>query len=64
MSRKTFSVLAGVIFLLVAAAHLLRLVFRWAVIIAGWQVPQWISAVAFFVAAILAYEGFRLSKNG
>ena len=64
MSRKTFSILAGVIFLLVAAVHLLRLVFRWEVILAGWQVPLWISAVAFLIAASLAYEGFRLSKNG
>ena len=64
MSKKTFSTLAGVIFLLVAAFHLLRFVFRWEVIIAGWQVPLWISAVAFVLAASLAYEGFRLSTNG
>ena len=64
MSRKTFSILAGVIFVLVAAVHLLRFVFRWEVILAGWQVPLWISAVAFVLSAALAYEGFRLSKDG
>ena len=64
MSRKTFSILAGVIFLCAAAVQLLRLVFRWEVIIAGWQVPLWISAVAFVLAASLAYEGLRLSTNG
>ena len=63
MSRKTFSILAGVIFSLVAAVHVLRFVFRWEVTLAGWQVPPWISAVAFVIAAFLAYEGFRLSKN-
>ena len=64
MSRKTFTSLAGVIFLLVAAVHLLRLVFRWEVILAGWQVPLWISAVGFVLSAFLAYEGFRFSKKG
>ena len=64
MSKKTFSTLAGVVFLLASAVQLLRLVFRWEVTIAGWQVPLWISAVAFVLAASLAYEGFRLSTNG
>ena len=58
--RKTsFSVLAGAIFLVVAVAHALRLAFKWEVIIAGWQVPMWVSAVAFVIAAYLAYEGFQ-----
>jgi hypothetical protein len=52
-------VLAGAIFLVVAVAHALRLVFKWEVVIAGWQVPMWVSAVAFVVAAYLAYEGFQ-----
>jgi hypothetical protein len=64
MSAKTFSILAGVVFLLVAVVLALRLVFRWEVIVVGWQVPLWISAIGFVLAAFLAYEGFRLSKNG
>ena len=61
MSAKTFLRIAGVIFLLVAVVHLLRLVFKWEVVLAGWSAPLWLSAVAFVIAAYLAYEGLRLS---
>jgi hypothetical protein len=62
VSKTSFSVLAGVIFLIVAVAHALRLVFKWAVVIAGWQVPMWVSVVALVVATYLAYEGIREGK--
>lgn len=59
MSKNSFSLLAGAIFLVVAVGHALRFVFKWEVVVAGWQVPMWISAVAFVIASYLAYEGFR-----
>ena len=59
MSRSRFSLLAGAIFLVVAAAHAFRLIFKWQVIVADWHVPMWVSAVAVVIAACLAYEGFR-----
>jgi hypothetical protein len=58
-----YPLLVGGIFLLVAVAHAFRLVFKWVVIVAGWQVPMWVSAVAFVIAAFLAYEGFRSSRS-
>lgn len=64
MSKDVFSRLAGAIFLIVAVVHALRLVFKWQVTVAGWQVPMWVSAVAFVIAAYLAYEGLRMrSRN-
>ena len=57
MSQKAFSLVAGLIFLLVAAAHLLRLLLRWSVILNGWTVPMWVSAIAVVVAGLLAFEG-------
>jgi hypothetical protein len=59
MSKNSFSLLAGAIFLVIAFGHALRFVFKWEVVVAGWQVPMWISAVAFVIAGYLAYEGFR-----
>lgn len=64
MSRKAFSFTAGLIFLVVAVAHLSRIIFRWEVIAAGWRVPVVISWVALFISGYLAYEGFRLSRSG
>jgi hypothetical protein len=60
MSKNSFSLLAGAIFLVVAVGHGLRLIFKWTVVVAAWQVPMWISVVAFVVTAYLAYEGFRI----
>ena len=63
MTQRTFSVVAGLIFLLVAIAHLLRLLFKWEVILNGWAAPMWLSAVAFVVAAYLAFEGLKRSAR-
>jgi hypothetical protein len=63
MSRNTYSLVAGVIFLVIAAAHALRLILKWEVIFAGWQLPLWVSAVAFVLTAYLAYEVFRHSRS-
>ncbi|HUK28419.1 MAG TPA: hypothetical protein VLV31_08345 [Candidatus Acidoferrales bacterium] len=63
MSKGGFSRLAGTIFLIVAVVHASRLVFKWQVIVAGWQVPMWVSAVAFVIGVYLAYEGLQIRKR-
>jgi hypothetical protein len=63
LSKNTFPQLAAAIFLIVAVAHALRLIFKWVVLIGGWQVPMWVSAVAIVITAYLAYEGFRISQS-
>jgi hypothetical protein len=63
LGKNTFSLLAGTIFLIVAVAHALRLVFKWQVIVAGWDVPMWVSVVAVVIAAYLAYEGLRKTNS-
>jgi uncharacterized membrane protein len=62
MSQKTYLKTAGLVFLIIAVLHLLRLVLGWSAVFEGWSVPQWLSAVALVVAGYLGYEGFRLSK--
>jgi hypothetical protein len=59
MSQKAFSLVAGLIFLLVAVAHLVRFLLRWSVILNGWTVPMWVSPVALVIAGFLAFEGLR-----
>ena len=63
MSSKTFSLVAGIIFSLVAICHLLRLVFGWPMIIAGWTVPLWLSFVGLIISGFLGYQGIKLSKQ-
>lgn len=63
LSKNAFPRLEAGIFLIVAVAHALRLIFKWVVLIGGWQVPMWVSAVGIVVAAYLAYQGFRTSQS-
>jgi hypothetical protein len=54
MDQKTFSVVAGVVFAVVAVLHLLRIYMNWPVVIADWSVPMWVSWVGLVIAGGLA----------
>ena len=45
MDRKTYFLVAGIIFTLVALFHLVRIYMDWPVMIADWSVPKWVSWV-------------------
>jgi hypothetical protein len=51
---KPYTAAASIVFTLVAIAQLLRFALGWTVIIDGYTVPLWFSAVAFLIAATLA----------
>lgn len=59
MDQKTFSLVAGIIFLAVAAMHLSRILMGWEAAIAGWQIPLWVSWAGVGVAGYLGYQGVR-----
>jgi hypothetical protein len=63
MNRKTYCLLAGIIFTLVALFHLIRIFEEWPVIIGDWSVPNAVSWVALVVAGGLALLGFRFAAN-
>jgi hypothetical protein len=58
---KTFSVVAGVIFAVVALFHLVRISMDWNVMIADWSVPMWVSWIGLVVAGGLAFFGLRVA---
>jgi len=64
MSHKAYLSVTLTIFAFIALLHLLRIVFDLEVAIGGWSIPMWMSWVAFVIAAILAYSGFKLKKGG
>lgn len=63
MGQKNFSLVVALIFLLVAVMHFLRLTFKWEVVLNGWSVPMWLSAVALLIAAYLAFEGLMFGRR-
>jgi len=63
MDAKTFSLMAGVIFAVVALFHLVRIFVQWTVVIGDWSVPKSVSWIALIVAGGLALLGLRLGQR-
>jgi len=63
MDLKTFSVVAGVIFALVALLHLSRIYMGWPIVIGSWAAPMWVSWIGLVVAGSLSYFGLRLATR-
>ncbi len=61
---KLFTTIAIVIFSLVAVLHVLRLMFRWEVVINGLVIPMWVSVVGIIVAGGLAVLVWREARQG
>jgi hypothetical protein len=59
LSARTFSFLAGIVFLVVALAHLCRALMGWSLVVNGWSIPIWASVVAAVFAGFLSFEGLR-----
>ena len=63
MNQRSFCLVSGIIFLIIAFLHLLRIVLSWEAVIAGWIVPLWVSWLALIIAGYLGYEGLKLSRT-
>ena len=63
MNPKAFSLVASVIFTLIALGHLSRLILRFPMVMGGWAVPLLANGVAVLIFGYLAYEGFRLARK-
>ncbi len=63
MDQKTFTRIAGLVFLLVAVLHALRIVLGWDAVIGGWSVPLWVSWAALAVSGSLAYTAFKVGRS-
>jgi hypothetical protein len=63
MRPRLFSLVAGIIFSLVALLHALRLLRGWHVVIGDLSVPVGLSWLGLVIAGYLAYQGFRSSRS-
>lgn len=60
---KPFTMIAVVVFALVALLHLLRLVLGWQITLNAVVIPIWASAVGLVIAAVLAVMLYRESHS-
>jgi hypothetical protein len=63
MEQKTFDIVAGLIFALVALVHLTRIWLGWPAVIGSWSVPMWVSWIGLIVAGGLAFFGLRFGMR-
>lgn len=64
MAYREYSLVSGILFCLVAIAHLLRVVYGLPIVVDDYAVPMAFSWVGFIVPAALAAWAFRLSRSG
>jgi hypothetical protein len=63
MDQKTFSMLTGAIFALVALLHALRIYMGWPVVVGAWAAPMWLSWIGLVFAGGLSYFGLTLATR-
>ena len=63
MTQRTFSLIAAVVFSLIALGHAIRILLGWHVTVENIVVPFWISWIGLAIAGYLAHQGFRLSRR-
>ena len=63
MTARKFALLAAAIFTIIALLQLTRAFAGWPVTIGTHSMPLWASWVAFAVAALLAWLGFKASRG-
>jgi hypothetical protein len=63
LDPRSYSRLAAIIFAAIALLQLLRALFAWEVTLNGVPIPLFVSGIACFVAAMMAWLGFGASSR-
>jgi len=63
MNPKNYSRLAAAIFAIIALLQLIRAFLAWDITLNGVPIPLFVSGVAAFVAAMMAWLGFNASSR-
>jgi hypothetical protein len=63
MQDRAYFAASGVLFALVAVAHLARLVFGWSILVDTEVVPMWVSWVGVLITGGLAAWAFLLASR-
>ncbi|HUI76929.1 MAG TPA: hypothetical protein VLY24_03410 [Bryobacteraceae bacterium] len=64
MNEPGFLLTAGIVFLLIALGHFLRIIFGTPVVVYNIPIPVWASWIAVVIMGFLSYEGFHLARKG
>jgi len=54
MSKNVSLVIAGIVFVIVAAFHLIRLIVKFRVTVGQWEVPMYLSIIGLILTGVLS----------
>lgn len=60
MNQRSYNLVTGLLFTILALVHAIRFAGNWPFIIGSWEVSRWASAILILAAAYLALAAFRL----
>jgi hypothetical protein len=60
MNKRTYFLISGLVFAIVALVHLWRIISQFPVVVGTWVMPMAISVIGLIVAGILSYCGIIL----
>ena len=60
MNKRTYFLISGLVFAIVAIVHFLRIINQIPVVFGTWDIPMAGSVIGLIVAGILSYCGFTL----
>lgn len=63
MKKKLYYQTVSLIFLVVGALHLARILYGWEAVLGGALIPMWVSWAAFLIAWYLAFRGWQFAKR-
>ncbi len=63
LRERSYLMVAGVVFGVVAAAHFVRALFQMDLTLMNWMVPHWLSWTVVVVIGYLSYMSFRLAMR-
>lgn len=63
MGNKPFTLVAAIIFLLIAVAHVLRLFLNFQLVVGNHEMPTYASIVGLLIAAVMSWGLFREARR-
>jgi len=63
MSEKRFETIAAVAFLVIAVAHLVRVLMGTSILVEGISIPLWASGAAALLFGYLGWQALRLRRS-
>jgi len=63
MNKRSYFLISGSVFAIVAAVHLWRIIEQFPVVVGTWDMPMFMSWIGLIAAGILSYCGFTLMSK-